>query len=209
MSDTPKPNRMQDDGSPCWCIEWKGEHTPRCLTLRALTGGYDFTKPGSTGGQRRAPQRLQKAAWLRAFSKTGIIQSACDEVGVDRTTVLRWKNDDEAFAREWGKAYDAAIDGLEREAMRRAFEGWEEPVYQGGAMVGTIRKFSDTLLIFLMKGARPGKYRDNARIELTGADGGPVQTQAVDSLDDHEKRRLRQLIDDALAQQERVEAENA
>lgn len=204
----PTPNRKMDDGTPCWCVEFRGEHTPRCLTLRGLTGGYDFA-PDPTGPQRRGTsQRVKKAQWLTAFRRTGIIGAACDELGIARSTILRWKQDDEAFAREWHAAYEDAIDSLEKEAMRRAFEGWDEPVYQGGAMVGTIRKFSDTLLIFLMKGARPGKYRDNARIELTGADGGPVQTQAVDSLDDHEKRRLRQLIDDALAQQEKVEAEN-
>ncbi len=36
-------------------------------------------------------------------------------------------------------------------------------------------KYSDTLLIFLMKGAMPDKYRE--RREVTGADGGPVKLE--------------------------------
>jgi len=204
----PTPNRQLPDGTPCWCTDYQGEHTPRCLTQRALTGGYDFA-PEPDGPQRRTTsQRARKALFLRAFRESGVVRTACEAAGAQRSTIHRWRQDDPAFARAFDEGYDDAIDQLEREAIRRAFEGWDEPVYQGGNMVGTIRKFSDTLLIFLMKGARPTKYRDNARLELTGADGGPLQTMAVNNLDDHEKAQLRRLIDDALAQQEKVEAEN-
>ena len=44
---------------------------------------------------------------------------------------------------------------LEDEARRRAVDGVDEPVFQQGKQVGTIRKHSDTLLIFLLKGIRP------------------------------------------------------
>jgi hypothetical protein len=37
-----------------------------------------------------------------------------------------------------------------------------------------VTEFSDTLLIFLLKGARLHKYRDNLRQELAGADGTPL-----------------------------------
>lgn len=38
-----------------------------------------------------------------------------------------------------------------------------------------MRKYSDTLAIFLLKAHAPEKYRENTRMELTGANGGPVQ----------------------------------
>ena len=38
--------------------------------------------------------------------------------------------------------------------------GIDEPVYQGGALVGTRRFFSDTLAIFLLKAHRLEKYRE-------------------------------------------------
>ena len=59
-------------------------------------------------------------------------------------------------------------EALEDEATRRAAEGVDEPVFHQGAQVGTIRKYSDTLAIFLLKGAMPEKYRDNAKLELSG-----------------------------------------
>ena len=65
-------------------------------------------------------------------------------------------------------------DVLEDEAVRRAKEGVEEPVYQGGKLVGHVQKYSDTLLIFLLKGAKPQKYGDKVR--HTNGDGdGPIQ----------------------------------
>lgn len=59
--------------------------------------------------------------------------------------------------------------------MRRAREGVDEPVFYQGDECGSVRKYSDTLAIFLLKGAMPEKYRENTRMELTGANGGPVQ----------------------------------
>ncbi len=42
--------------------------------------------------------------------------------------------------------------------MRRAVDGVDEPVYQGGKKVGSITRYSDTLLIFLLKANRD-KFR--------------------------------------------------
>jgi len=52
-----------------------------------------------------------------------------------------------------------------------------EPVLdeKGEHKIAAVRKYSDTLAIFLLKAHDPAKYRDNTRMELTGANGGPVQ----------------------------------
>jgi hypothetical protein len=42
-------------------------------------------------------------------------------------------------------------------------------------MVGTKRRYSDTLAIFMAKGARPKKFRDHQVHEHMGEGGGPVQ----------------------------------
>ena len=61
---------------------------------------------------------------------------------------------------------------------RRAVEGVEEPVgwYKGEAG-GVVRKYSDTLLIFLLKGRKPEMYRE--RYEHSGPGGRPVFTRIV------------------------------
>ncbi len=62
---------------------------------------------------------------------------------------------DRVFAELWDDATETAVDHLEREAWQRALEGHEEPVFQRGKKVGTVRKYSDRLLIFLLSGNRP------------------------------------------------------
>jgi hypothetical protein len=70
-----------------------------------------------------------------------------------------------------------AADKLESEARRRAIEGVEEPVYQGGQLVGTRMVYSDSLLALLLKGRRKKVFAE--RVETTGADGGPVQASVT------------------------------
>jgi hypothetical protein len=41
-------------------------------------------------------------------------------------------------------------------------------VYQGGKQVGFVQDYSDTLLIFMLKGRRPQKFRDNTHVEHGG-----------------------------------------
>jgi hypothetical protein len=59
---------------------------------------------------------------------------------------------------------------LEDEAVRRAYEGVEKPVCQMGKEVGVIREYSDTMLIFLLKGLRPAKYRERYDVVVEAGD---------------------------------------
>ncbi|MDG9966943.1 terminase [Achromobacter mucicolens] len=95
-------------------------------------------------------------------------------VGASRSVVYEWRMADEEFAKAWDQAIRVATLGLEDEARRRAQDGVDEPVFYLGAECGTVRKYSDTLLIFLLK-AHDHKYREKTGLELTGLNGGPVQ----------------------------------
>lgn len=62
-------------------------------------------------------------------------------------------------------AIETGTDLLEDDVRRRAVDGVEEPLFHQGKKVGLTRKYSDTLLIFLLKARRPAKYRDSVRLE--------------------------------------------
>lgn len=132
--------------------------------------------------------RHLKKGFLEEFARHGNISEAAREVGIDRTTVYLWKQRDAAFLEAFERAELDATEVLETEARRRAVEGWEEPVFgslgqgAGSGEIGTVRKFSDTLLIFLLKGRAPEKYRDRASLEHTGKNGGPI-VAAVGNVD--------------------------
>jgi hypothetical protein len=114
----------------------------------------------------------KRSAFIDALRQCGNVQEACESSGVPRRTAYNWRDADADFAAAWEGAVEEAADRMEREAFRRAVEGTNKPVYQQGRQVGEIREYSDTLLIFLLKGAKPEKYRE--RQELTGAGGAPL-----------------------------------
>ena len=122
-------------------------------------------------------RHLWTDAFLAALAECGILSQASEIAGVDRIHVWRRRQTDPEFNSACEQAIDMAADKLEREARRRAIEGVEEPIYQGGQLVGTRLVFSDSLLSLLLKGRRKKVFAE--RVETTGADGGPVQTRAV------------------------------
>ena len=124
-----------------------------------------------------SPKLTQKKqeSFLRELASHCNATRAAVTVGLDRGHVYQWRRSNPAFALAWDEALKIGAEALEDEAKRRAYEGVDEPVFYQGTQVSTVRKYSDTLLIFLLKGALPEKYAERAKTELTGNNGGPVQ----------------------------------
>ena len=75
----------------------------------------------------------------------------------------------EDFAAQWREALGEGSDLLEAEARRRAVTGIDKPVFYKGKVVGSITKYSDRLLMFLLKAHRPQKFRDGGKVKQPGA----------------------------------------
>ena len=99
---------------------------------------------------------VRKKAFLEELRQRYSVYHACKEAGIGRTTVYAWRQDDEEFAKAWDAALADAADVLEASAYQRALEG------------------DTTLTIFLLKGAKPDKYKERTSTELTGAGGKPL-----------------------------------
>ncbi len=119
----------------------------------------------------------RKRAFLAAYAEVGNVSEAARVSGVHRLRHYEWLHADERYAEVFEQAHEIACDHLEAEARRRATQGWREPVFYQGQEVGSVQRYSDTLLIFLLKGARPDKFRDNATIRHTGPAGGAIQIE--------------------------------
>lgn len=110
--------------------------------------------------------------FLNNLSRNGIILEACQAAKISRTTYYEHYKADREFARLADLALEEAGDVLEAEARRRA-----------------IVEKSDTLLIFLLKGIKPEKFRETR--EVTGPNGGPVLFSEIvavlqpEAADDH------------------------
>jgi hypothetical protein len=112
-----------------------------------------------------------KAKFIETLANTGNVTLAIESSRVDRPTAYHHKKTDPAFAMQWANALDRATDILVGEARRRGFLGIEEPVFgtvvdpktgrsMGTGVVGVVKKYSDNLLMFLIKKADPS-YREN------------------------------------------------
>lgn len=97
-----------------------------------------------------AQKQLNQARFLAAYRKVGMLCRACQLAKVNRRTVWDWRNEDPAFLEQFEQANRESIDLLEDEARRRAMKG------------------SDRLMMFILKGANPEKYRDRHSIEHSG-----------------------------------------
>lgn len=115
----------------------------------------------------RTPEK--DIAFLAALAATCNVTKACAAAGVGRMTAYDWRTADPDFAKRWEDAMRIGAESLEDEAKRRAFDGVDEPVFFQGMATDTVRKYSDTLAIFLLKGAMPDKYRENSKLELSGS----------------------------------------
>lgn len=114
-----------------------------------------------------------KAAFLVAFEETGRVDLACKRIGMGRRTHYNWLERDPVYRKQFDKSRKIAVQLLEDEAMRRAVEGVQRAVTVAGVRE-IVREYSDTLLIFLLKGAMPEKYRERWTGEITGKDGRPL-----------------------------------
>ena len=117
----------------------------------------------------------KKAAFLAALAEVGNITQAAEIAGIDRKTHYIWMKNDPDYSAAYEAAMEQAADRLEQEARRRAVEGVAKPVFYQGRQVGVVQEYSDTLLIFLLKGARPEKYAERYDQRISGPGGGPLQ----------------------------------
>lgn len=142
-------------------------------------------------GKIRHPK---KRAFLAAMSQTCNIVRAAQIAGIDRDSHYAWKAKDPDYRKAFDEAYERGLDVLEAEAVRRAHEGTTKPIFHAGKRAmdiqldekgkpvldkdgkqveipAVVREYDTTLLIFLLNGGKPQKYRQRGTIEHTGKDG--------------------------------------
>lgn len=133
----------------------KGVHTPLSHSERQ--------------GVRRSEAQWAEA-WERFFANlqtTCKVAKSCEFAGVSYMEMSRRRKADPEFEKRFQESYDAGAQALEDEAIRRAFEGVEKPVFFQGVQCGSVQEYSDQLMIFLLKGARPEKFKDRTQNENT------------------------------------------
>ena len=112
--------------------------------------------------------------FLQALAMTGCVRDACRVAGMSNVAGYRLRKISPEFREAWDRALDHAKVGLKAVAYARAVEGVEEPIIQGGKVVATKRKYSDSLLRMLMQASDP---------EAFGRIGGGMSVQAREAIE--------------------------
>ena len=113
--------------------------------------------------------RTRVPAFLEAFRITASVAAAARIAGISRRAHYVRLEIDEAYRKAFTLAQTEVADVIEGELFRRAVHGEKEPVFHRGKKVATITRRSDQLLIFIARGAMPGKYREHVVQEHSGS----------------------------------------
>ncbi len=143
-SDLPQPSSCEPDpGEPGSC-----EILP---AFAPVPRQYD-----RSNGWKPEVQR----AFIEALAETGSVKSACRRVGRAEhgAYLLRRHPQAEEFRRAWDAALDIGMRRIEDVAMERALNGYEQPVYSYGKLVGTRTVYNDRLLMFMLRNRAPERF---------------------------------------------------
>ena len=113
--------------------------------------------------------------FLMRLAETGNVSAAARHAGRPRSYVYDCRRRDAAFGAAWADALEEAADRLELEALRRAVEGVDEYKFFQGAVVGQITRYSDNLLMFLLRARRPALFNRQISGQMTGRLQGEAQ----------------------------------
>jgi hypothetical protein len=131
----------------------------------------------------------KQTAFLAAYAVTGTLTQAAKGSGVSVRSHHRWREGCEAYLEAFEAAHQEACDHLEAEARSRAIQGQRRLKFDrnGQPLIDpdtgkpyTEHRYSDALLMFLLKANNPGKFGD--RIEQTHK--GMVNPVHIYSVDD-------------------------
>ncbi len=111
---------------------------------------------------------INQSKFLAAFSQSGIVTTAAENSKQNRNNHYNWLDKDPDYPARFEAAYDSAAETLEQEAITRGRDGWKEPIVYQGEITGHVIKKSDILLMFMLKGMKPEKYRERHDMEHSG-----------------------------------------
>ena len=131
-------------------------------------GIHTLHRPDGRAGQVHHTPEQWAEIWANFavhLSTTCKIVKSCELAGVSYQELIVRRRADPEFEKWFQDVYEVALQRMEDEAMRRAVDGIEKPIVYKGVICGTSLEYSDALLMFLLKGGRPEKYKDRTQNE--------------------------------------------
>lgn len=135
-----------------------------------------------------------RGIYLAHLAQCGRHATAARLTGVGYHTPLRHRKEDPEFAAQCEAAMQIYIDALHEEAYRRAVDGIDEEYYHKTGEVSCVKtKYSDTLLLALLKRHDPG-FKDRVEIDQRTLSLSRVELGSVNDLSEEDRLRILEVV---------------
>lgn len=104
--------------------------------------------------------------FFEVLEKTRNVTAACRSAKVSHSSAYKRRDEDPAFRDKWAEHWDSFKDDLHGSLLTRAIDGWLEPVFYQGEIVGEIRKFDNRLGFSMLERLMPEIYGATARVSF-------------------------------------------
>lgn len=116
---------------------------------RAAGGRAQLQKP-----RARRWTRTLRARFLETLAATANVSASARAVGMCPQGAYKLRARDAAFAQAWQAALAQGYERLELMLLERALHGTDKEVWYRGEKVGTMRSYSDSLALSLLRAHR-------------------------------------------------------
>lgn len=130
--------------------------------------------PIQTSYETLHPLTPKQRRFLKCFEACASVTQAARWAKISRETHYEWLRTSAVYIAAFAESQPRAARALEDEAVRRAHQGLRKTVRYKGRIVGYETEYSDTLMLALLKGNNPEKFRERWSGEVTGKDGKPL-----------------------------------
>lgn len=135
---------------------------------------------------------VRQEKWLELYRETGRKYETCNRLGISYNAVKTLENRNEEFKLAVAEARELYCEAqIEATIHARAIDGWDEPVWYQGVQVGTVKKFSDSLLLALAKRHIEG-YSEKRKVTTTHNVQGTI---GLEVLEPEERDALRAILE--------------
>ncbi len=118
------------------------------------------------GRSERTPGNA--SVFLDALARGLSATAAAEAAGIARRTAYEWREADDEFRQLWDDAIESGTDRLEDEAIRRGHDGYDITTMTTDGTGQTVHKYSDTLMILMLKGRRTAKFAERDQHAVSG-----------------------------------------
>ena len=118
-------------------------------------------------------------AFISYFRVTGDIRVSAKLAGCAKGTHYFWMSTTPAYKKAWESCRSTIAAMVEDSLVPKLIDGWDEPVYQGGELVGHKRKFDLAAMQRYLAKAKPEVFGDKIEIDASIKPVSPAEMLAA------------------------------